>query len=124
MKKIRYVLALTTVLSVAWGASLAAAEPTNAMPARLGSWLSQEEMIANPDIVVRVDFHLDRNGQITGPLKVRGSGQNPTALKKAIHGAQRAVRQGAPYKLPQDKYELWKNAHFVFHADPNWKAHQ
>jgi hypothetical protein len=124
MKKIRYLLALTTVLTVALGASLAAAEPTNAMPAGLGSWLSQEEMIANPDIVVRVDFHLDRNGLIKGPLKVGGSGQNPTALKKAMDGAQRAVREGAPYKLPQDKYELWKNAHFVFHADPNWKAHQ
>ncbi|CAN7176272.1 hypothetical protein LJR231_000314 [Phyllobacterium sp. LjRoot231] len=121
MHKFWYALALTTVFSIAWMASLAA-EPTKAMPTGQETWISQEDALANPDIVVTVDLNLDRNGRITGPLKVGGSGENRDALKRAMDGAQRAVRRGAPYKLPANKYKYWKNTHFTFHADPNWKG--
>lgn len=55
----------------------------------------------------RVEFKLNRNGEIEGKATASASGGDSRENRTFAGSARRAVRGCAPYKLPADKYETW-----------------
>ena len=64
---------------------------------------------------VRVAFSLTPEGQVEGQPQVVSSGSGPVYLA-AADSAVRAVRRCAPYSLPFEKYEAWREV--VVNFDP------
>lgn len=74
-------------------------------------------------VVISIDLGLDGR-LMRDPVLVRPSsraGADPTLLV-AIDNALRATRQCAPYNLPPDRYETWRQVRFSF--DPKRMARQ
>lgn len=65
-------------------------------------------------LVVRIGFGLDRNGEvISGPSPIEYPASSFGLA--AVESAMRAVRRCAPYEnLPADKYESWKRVNITF----------
>lgn len=65
-------------------------------------------------LVVRIGFGLDRNGEvISGPTPIEYPASSFGLA--AVESAMRAVRRCAPYEnLPADKYESWKRVNITF----------
>jgi len=55
----------------------------------------------------RVEFRLNRAGEIDGKPSVKATGGNARANRTFAGSARRAVIRCAPYQLPADKYETW-----------------
>lgn len=55
----------------------------------------------------KVEFRLDRNGNIEGRPTATASGSDATTNRTFAGGARRAVQRCAPYRLPAEKYETW-----------------
>ena len=55
----------------------------------------------------RVEFRLDRQGNIDGPPTVEASGGTSGTNRTFAGSAKRAVVGCAPYQLPADKFEDW-----------------
>jgi len=80
----------------------------------------QIEMCWNPPIGVRgaanqrvqVQISLAKDGSILNVEPITRSTND--VIKIAIEAAVRAVKQCEPYKLPIDKYDLWKEIKFTF----------
>ena len=59
-----------------------------------------------------VDFHLARDGSLMGKPSLH---PGPSAVPgKAIAGAIRAIERCAPYRLPPEYYDRWKNQEMTF----------
>jgi outer membrane biosynthesis protein TonB len=61
---------------------------------------------------VRITFQLDRGGNVIGIATPELSGQTPANAAQAGRFSEcaiRAVRTAAPFNLPADSYEFWKN---------------
>ena len=65
---------------------------------------------------VTLTFQLDRRGEVIGvPLVV----PNPEIReygKQFVASASRAIRACAPYRLPPDDYDIWKDVKITFRA--------
>ncbi|MEM1037847.1 MAG: hypothetical protein AAGI12_00080 [Pseudomonadota bacterium] len=57
----------------------------------------------------RVEFSLNRNGEIDGRPTVKATGGNARANRTFAGSARRAVIRCAPYQLPADKFETWSD---------------
>jgi outer membrane biosynthesis protein TonB len=86
----------------------------------INCWLEPANM-SNPGrllVVVRIelaqDGRLSREPALVSPSSRAGA--DPTLLV-AIDSALRAVRQCAPYTLPAERYETWRQVNFAF--DPS-----
>lgn len=71
---------------------------------------------ADPDrLVVRVRFSLRRDGSLeSGPDLLTPINRADRALVVAGENAVRAVRNCAPYDLPQERYDQWREIIFTF----------
>lgn len=72
------------------------------------------------DVKVTVGFELDRNGRVSGPVRMVGAeGGSGAAVDTAFGAARRAVlrcqREG--YDLPAEKYEQWKKVEITFNPE-------
>jgi len=80
--------------------------PCWTMPADVNKWTTP----------VTLTFKLDRRGEVIGvPLIVR----NPEIREYGKHfvaSATRAIRACAPYRLPAEDYEIWKEVKITFRA--------
>lgn len=65
-------------------------------------------------LVVKIGFGLDRNGEVTsGPTPIEYPATSFGLA--AVESAMRAVRRCAPYNnLPADKYDAWKRVNITF----------
>lgn len=68
------------------------------------------------DLLVRLQFSMTREGQVSGAPKVLNSSGNP-AFNAAAQSAIRAVYRCGPYSLPLDKYESWQTV--ILNFDPS-----
>lgn len=66
---------------------------------------------------VSLRLQLDQSGQLIGLPEIVEGGSGSTAQRVAAEAAVRAVRRCAPYSLPPEKYETWKDVTFNF--DPS-----
>jgi outer membrane biosynthesis protein TonB len=86
----------------------------------INCWLEPANMSNPGRLVVVVRIELAQDGRLSRePALVSPSsraGADPTLLV-AIDSALRAVRQCAPYTLPAERYETWRQVNFAF--DPS-----
>lgn len=71
----------------------------------------------NPDrdgVPVTLSWRLRRDGTLDGEPRIESQQANPLFLASA-DAAIRAIKACAPFKLPPDKYELWKSVVWDFH---------
>lgn len=67
------------------------------------------------DLKVTLLVELNEQGKITGgPKLVSPSGSPQGVVKQAFEAGRRALLRCAPYKLPKDKYEQWKEIEVTF----------
>lgn len=67
------------------------------------------------DLKVTLLVELNEQGKITGgPTLVSPSGSPQGVVKQAFEAGRRALLRCGPYKLPQDKYEQWKEIEVTF----------
>ena len=66
---------------------------------------------------VSLRLQLDQSGQLIGLPEIIEGGSGSTAQRVAAEAAVRAVRRCAPYSLPAEKYDTWKDVTFNF--DPS-----
>ncbi|GIU67024.1 hypothetical protein [Candidatus Phycosocius spiralis] len=82
-----------------------------------GCWLEPAQTSGLDRLVVEVQIELGMDGQLVRePKLVRPSSRSGAdgALLVAIDNALRAVRQCAPFDLPQDRYSQWRLVNFSF----------
>ncbi|MBL4756857.1 MAG: cell envelope integrity protein TolA [Rhizobiales bacterium] len=65
------------------------------------------------DLTVAIRMTLRRDGSLSGPPQVDGS-INGNIERVAAESALRAVRRCAPYQLPPEKYETWRDIRVTF----------
>lgn len=64
-------------------------------------------------VVVTLQWRLRRDGTLLGEPRVKSRGNGPV-FQIASEAAVRAVKQCAPFRLPKDKYEAWKDITWDF----------
>ena len=71
------------------------------------------------DLKVRVRILFNVDGELARPPEIMDKGRmnSNSFYRVAAESAARAIRRCAPYELPKDKYELWKEIDFMF--DPS-----
>ncbi len=70
----------------------------------------------NLAVVIGIELNLD--GKLAGAPKLLEPSGTPTgALKQAFEAGRRALIRCAPYDLPQDKYEQWRQIEVVFNPE-------
>jgi len=79
------------------------------------NWARPEDSNAYPNFIVTVKFHLNRKGEIEGSPVITASGASPAMQRVAIASVRRSVFRAAPYTLPPEQYEDWKDVEVVFH---------
>jgi len=68
--------------------------------------------------VVALDVSLNRNGSIRNTIVAdRTPLGGDTGLRTMAKGAQAAVLQCSPFKLPNNQYALWRELTLVFHQN-------
>lgn len=70
-----------------------------------------------PGLVVTVTMNLNPDGSLNGPPEVKSGGGGDGVGRAAAESAKRAVARCAPYNLPADKYDNWKE--MIVHFDPS-----
>ncbi len=88
-----------------------------------GCWRAPADMRDPGRLIVEVRFWLNADGTISrGPNLISPSNvpAGDIELRVAADNALRAVRECAPYKLPPERYETWKQITFRF--DPRAMA--
>lgn len=78
-------------------------------------WSPPVGAVGAEELVVRVRFQLEQSGEVSGSPEVLNSNSNP-AFRAAASSAVRAVMRCAPYDLPAEKYDAWKD--IIFNFDP------
>ncbi|HMF68697.1 MAG TPA: hypothetical protein VK602_13945 [Phyllobacterium sp.] len=115
------IFSLITIFTIAAGFSQASAgspskDTLNEIQRSIQSnWARPEDSSAYPNFIVTVKFHLNRKGEIEGSPVITASGASPAMQGVAIASVRRSVLRAAPYKLPPEKYENWKDVEVVFH---------
>jgi len=67
------------------------------------------------DLKVTLLVELDEQGKLKGsPKLLRPSGGPQGVVKQAYEAGRRALIRCAPYNLPKDKYEQWKEIEVTF----------
>ncbi len=67
------------------------------------------------ELVVVVGVELARDGSLVGsPFNIEPAGDLAPGFKQAFEAGRRALIRCAPYDLPADKYEQWRNLEVVF----------
>lgn len=83
-------------------------------------WAEPADLSNPKSLMVMVEMELLPNGNLAKPPKLvyptSKSGASPSLIV-AIDNALRAAKQCAPYVLPSERYDEWKN--FSFNFDPN-----
>ncbi|HEX3809205.1 MAG TPA: hypothetical protein VHW02_05840 [Rhizomicrobium sp.] len=72
------------------------------------------------DLVVDFDLFLNPDGSVARPPQLLASSGNAASnpySRAAAEAARRAIYECAPYKLPADKYSVWREID-PFHFDP------
>ena len=78
-------------------------------------WLPPIRADGSKAIVVRLDVHLNIDGQVAeAPTLVDRLDTSDPLVHEAVSGATKAVYGCAPYKLPSAQYEKWKEIVVVF----------
>ncbi len=73
-------------------------------------WRGIEDLPAEDQIDVVIKMELDRNGDLVSNATLISPRSRPVGRSGlAVDLALRAVRKCAPYKLPEDAYEQWKD---------------
>ncbi len=65
------------------------------------------------DLIVAVRISLRRDGSLSGAPEIDGSVSGATG-RVAAESALRAVRRCAPYQLPPEKYDTWRDIRVTF----------
>ena len=69
------------------------------------------------DLIVDFDVFLNPDGSVAQPPQLAAkSNSGSSYTQAAVEAARRAISACAPYKLPANKYDQWRN--FTFHFDP------
>ncbi|QND53046.1 hypothetical protein HB779_14895 [Phyllobacterium sp. 628] len=110
------IVPLTCLSSGAAGLADDPKQPAQRLDIR--TWLSEDEIRANPHLVITVTFSLTQSGMVEGTPEVKATGSDAAVLKKVTDRARKAVLDSAPYQLPPEKYDLWKNVELTFYTDP------
>jgi hypothetical protein len=80
------------------------------------NWTIMPGQVTSSDIVIKVRFELDENGEVVGEPEVTGTGGDGTSLSALEGGARRAVMKSAPFDiLPKEKYETWSVVTLTFY---------
>ena len=67
------------------------------------------------DLVVTLSVELSQDGKLIGnPKLIEPSGTPQGLVQQAYESGRRALIRCAPYSLPQDKYEQWRQIEVVF----------
>jgi hypothetical protein len=71
------------------------------------------------DLRVRVRILFNVDGELARPPEIMDKGRmnSNSFYRVAAESAARAIRRCAPYELPKDKFDLWKEIDFMF--DPS-----
>ncbi len=70
------------------------------------------------DLSVVIGIELNPDGKLAGAPKLLEPSGTPTgALKQAFEAGRRALIRCAPYDLPKDKYEQWRQIEVVFNPE-------
>ncbi|MEN0040434.1 MAG: hypothetical protein AAF764_03760 [Pseudomonadota bacterium] len=83
----------------------------DAVRGRLEGCWSVADLTGHPDAATmkaRVDFKLNRDGTLDGRVRVRASGTDRSTRAIFSVRVRSAIEACAPYKLPADKYDNWK----------------
>ncbi|NBN65240.1 energy transducer TonB [Pannonibacter tanglangensis] len=78
-------------------------------------WNPPAGAIGAEDLLVRVQFNLTEAGEVSGMPRILNSSGNPS-FRAASDSAVRAVMRCAPYSLPVEKYDAWKEV--IINFDP------
>jgi hypothetical protein len=67
-------------------------------------------------LIVSYELFLRRDGTIAQAPQLLGTGgsANDPYMRAAVEAARRAIYTCAPYKLPADRYNQWRDVNFVF----------
>jgi hypothetical protein len=68
-----------------------------------------------PNMIVKVRLRFNADGRLAEPPTVANQKDDP-AFRAVSENAVKAVRECEPFKLPKDKYEMWKD--MVLNFDP------
>jgi hypothetical protein len=70
------------------------------------------------DLVVVIAIELNRDGKLTGSPKLIDPAGTPTGTtRQAFEAGRRALIRCAPYDLPSEKYEQWRQIEVVFNPE-------
>jgi len=70
------------------------------------------------DLAVVIGIELNPDGKLAGNPKLLEPSGTPTgALKQAFEAGRRALIRCAPYDLPKEKYEQWRQIEVVFNPE-------
>jgi hypothetical protein len=82
----------------------------------MACWTPPVGVAEAKDLVVIIRFALNRDGTISGEPLVVNRG-NTSLFQLAAEAAKRAVRRCQPFRLPDSKYEAWRELEVNFDAD-------
>jgi hypothetical protein len=89
-----------------------------ALPVRTcirSKWKVPENFAPNKNMIVKVRLHFNADGRLAEPPAVANPKDDP-ASRALSEVAIKAVRACEPFKLPKDKYDLWKNMVINFNS--------
>ena len=66
-----------------------------------------------PNLIVKVYVHFDMDGRLSKAPTIVNQNDDP-AFRVASGNAVKALHACEPFKLPKDKYEMWKDMFFNF----------
>ncbi|WP_439530302.1 cell envelope biogenesis protein TolA [Pannonibacter sp.] len=78
-------------------------------------WNPPAGAVGAEDLKVRVQFNLTEAGEVQGAPRILNSNGNPS-FRAASDSAIRAVMRCAPYSLPAEKYNAWREV--IINFDP------
>jgi hypothetical protein len=65
--------------------------------------------------IITMQIRLNRDGSLDGePRRIAPLSGSATGILQAFESARRALHICAPYDLPADKYETWREIEIVF----------
>lgn len=78
-------------------------------------WSPPVGAVGADSLAVRLQFSMTQDGRVSGAPQVLNSSSNP-AFRAAASSAVRAVMRCAPYNLPVEKYDAWRDV--IINFDP------
>lgn len=79
-------------------------------------WDTVDDQPGKENLNVSLEIQLDRNGNLMGQVKLLKPTREPlgrSPMRVAVERARRAVQKCAPYTLPKEDYESWKDKHTI-----------